>query len=93
MVPAELVKAFGLPTPSRTGFDGTGEYDFEDNNLDVFNLCDYRQTTYYYGMNREDEYYDKYASKAPHKRRKKWPSIEEFWKSTEPKEFRLSCQD
>lgn len=42
LVPALLVKTFGLPTRTRTGYDGTGEYDFEDNNLDVFNICDYR---------------------------------------------------
>jgi len=28
--PALLVRAFGMPTTTRTGFDGTGEYDFED---------------------------------------------------------------
>lgn len=44
LVPALLVKAFGFPDDSRTGYDGTGEYDFEDNNLDVFNICDYRKT-------------------------------------------------
>ena len=37
-------KKFGCPEDSRTGFDGTGEYDFEDNNLDVYNICDYRKT-------------------------------------------------
>jgi hypothetical protein len=40
--PAALVRAFGLPTLTRTGFDGTGEYDFEDHNLDVYNLYDFR---------------------------------------------------
>lgn len=40
--PALLVKAFGMPTETRTGFDGTGEFDFEDSNLDMFNLADYR---------------------------------------------------
>ncbi len=42
--PALLIKAFGMPEHSRTGFDGTGEYDFEDNNLDVFNIADYKKT-------------------------------------------------
>jgi hypothetical protein len=41
-VPADLVKTFGMPGISRTGYDGTGEYDFEDSNLDCFNLADYR---------------------------------------------------
>jgi hypothetical protein len=73
--PALLVKTFGMPTMTRTGFDGTGEYDFEDNNLDVFNIADYRKTDHYWGFNREDEYYEKYLNKPPHQRRKKWPSI------------------
>ena len=93
LVPAQLVKAFGMPFTSRTGFDGTGEYDFEDNNLDIFNIADYRQTQFFHGLNREDEYYEKYLSRPPLLRKKKWPSVEEFWSTTEPKEFRLSCQD
>jgi hypothetical protein len=42
LAPAILVKAFGQPHRSRTAYDGTGEYDFEDNNLDIFNIHDYR---------------------------------------------------
>ena len=56
--PALLVKAFGIPGTTRTGFDGTGEYDFEDNNLDCFNIADYRKTDFYWGLNREEEFYD-----------------------------------
>jgi hypothetical protein len=97
LVPSELVKAFGLPAPTETGFDGTGEYNFEDSNLDTFNIADYRQTDFYHGLNRPegDAYYnsDKNIRKPPHKRDRKWPTIEEFWESTDPKEFRLSCQD
>lgn len=33
----------------------------------------------------------KELKKPPHKRDKKWPTIEEFWTSDEPKEFRLHC--
>lgn len=73
--PALLVKAFGTPTMTRTGFDGTGEYDFEDNNLDIFNIADYRKTDFYWGINREEEYYDRYLHKAPNKRRRKWPTV------------------
>lgn len=58
LVPSLLIKAFGTPKPSRTGFFGSGEYDFEDNNLDLFNIYDYKQTTFYWGLNREDEYYE-----------------------------------
>jgi len=73
--PALLIKAFGMPTFSRTAFDGSGEFDFEDNNLDIFNIADYRKTDMYWGFNREDEFYDKYLNKAPHKRKRKWPSV------------------
>ena len=89
--PALLVRAFGLPSETKTGFEGTGEYDFEDTNLDCFNLADFKQTDFYWGLNREDEYYDKYITLPPHKRRRKWPTIEEFWTTMEPKEFKLTC--
>lgn len=29
----------------------------------------------------------------PHKRKRKWPSVEEFWSSMEPKEFKLHCNE
>lgn len=87
------MKAFGQPVTTRTGFDGTGEYDFEDNNLDVYNIHDYKQTDFYWGLNRDDEHYEKELKKPPHRRDKKWPSIKEFWETTEPREFRLHCQD
>ena len=91
--PALLVRAFGLPSHSRTGFDGTGEYDFEDANLDIFNVCDYKKTDFYHGFNREDEYYEKELRKPPHKRRRKYPSIREFWESMEPVEFKIYSGD
>lgn len=81
LVPSQLVKAFGMPTSTRTGFEGTGEYDFEDNNLDVFNIADYKKTDFYWGLNREDEYYEQDLGLPPHKRRRKWPTIKEFWES------------
>lgn len=93
LVPSLLKKAFGTPQLSRTGFFGSGEYDFEDNNLDAFNLYDYKQTTFYWGLNRDDEFYDRDLKLPPHKRRRKYPSIKEFWESTEPKEFKLICGD
>ena len=40
--PSTLVKAFGLPNISNMGFDVTGEYTFEDSNLDIYSLHDYR---------------------------------------------------
>jgi hypothetical protein len=73
--PALIVRAFGLPTQSRMGFTGTGEYDFEDVNFDVYNICDYKQTDFYHGLNREDQYYEKELSKRPHLRKRKWPTV------------------
>lgn len=97
LIPADLVKAFGSPTPTETGFDGTGEYHFEDNNLDVYNIADYKKTDFYWGLERPegDAYYEskKNLAKPPHKRERRWPTVEEFWTSTEPQEFRMSCQD
>lgn len=42
--PALLTKAFGTPDSSTTGFTGTGYYDFEDSNLDLYRILDYKQT-------------------------------------------------
>lgn len=79
LVPALLVKAFGLPAPTETGFEGSGEYNFEDNNLDVFNIADYKQTDFYWGLNRPegDAYYhsEKNLKKPIHRRSKPWPTI------------------
>jgi hypothetical protein len=97
LIPALLVKAFGLPQPTETGFEGSGEYNFEDNNLDVFNIADYKQTDFYWGLNRPEgeAYYnsEKNLKKPIHRRSKPWPTVQEFWECTEPKEFKLSCQD
>jgi len=95
IAPASLVRAFGHPAPTEIFYDGTGEYNFEDSNLDLFCLYDYRQTDFYYGINREDSYYEtKRNLKRPlHKRKMKRPTIQEFWESEEPKEFKLSCDD
>lgn len=40
--PAALVKAFGLPNKANLGFPVSGEYNFEDSNLDIFKLHDYK---------------------------------------------------
>jgi len=74
-----LVKAFGMPSQTEIGFEGTGEYSFEDNNLDVYNIIDYKQTDFYLGLNRPEgeEYYnsEKNLKKPPHRRSKPWPTI------------------
>lgn len=89
--PALLKKAFGFPDKSDIGFAGSGQYDFEDTNLDLFKIHDYKKTDMYHGLNREDEYYytEKNLRKPEKRRKKKWPSIEEFWNCEEPMQFRL----
>ena len=58
VAPSLLVKVFGMPAPTQIFVEGTGEYNFEDNNLDTYCLMDYRQTDFYHGLNREDEFYE-----------------------------------
>ena len=93
--PALLKRAFGTPDATATGFTGTGNYEFEDSNLDLYRIHDYKQTDFYHGFNREDEAYysEKNMKKPEHKRRRKWPTIEEFWACEEPKPFRLIASD
>lgn len=95
LAPADLVKVFGSPCESRTPYTGTGEYNFEDNNLDAYTIFDYKKTVLYHGLNREDEYYNKPNNlrKPFHKRKRKWPFVTEFWASTELHEFRFVCDD
>ena len=59
LVPSDLWKVFGEPEEPQMGAEMSGEYVFEDNNLDMFHLFDYKQTDTYHGLNREDEYYTK----------------------------------
>ena len=95
LVPAHLVKVFGSPADANDFQTGTGEYHFEDNNLDAFTLFDYKQTDLYYGLNREDEYYERPANlrRPLHARKRKRPTVEEFWASDKVFEFRLVCDD
>lgn len=55
----------------------TGEFNFEDNNLDNYALFDHKETDLYHGLNREDEYYNtpENMKKAPHKRKRKYPNV------------------
>lgn len=63
--------------------------------MDCFTIFDYKQTTLYHGLNREPEFYDTQHNlrKPLHKRKRMWPTVEEFWKSEEVKPFRLICDD
>ena len=93
--PADLWKVFGQPDMADLGAEATGEYMFEDNNLDMYYLFDYKQTDIYHGLNREDEYYQspKNLRKPFHQRKRKWPSTSEFWESSEPALFKLIADD
>ena len=84
-----------MPETSQIMHAGTGEYWFEDTNLDCYSLFDYKQTELYHGLNREDEWYEsrKNLAKPEWRRKKKMPSIKEFWDSWDLKEFRLVCDD
>jgi len=59
------------------GIVGTGEFNFEDNNLDCFKLYDYKQTDLFHGLNREEEFYlqPRNLRKASHKRKRMWPTV------------------
>jgi hypothetical protein len=60
-----------MPDMTEIFFHGSGQYNFEDNNLDMFCLFDYKQTDLYHGHNREDEFYETASNlkKQMHKRR------------------------
>ena len=92
IAPADLIQLFGYPEIPELHTHVTGMYSFEDNNLDVFSLFDFKATQAYWGMNREDEYYDnaKNLRKPLHKRKMRRPTVEEFWTSTEPYKFRIA---
>ena len=93
--PSLLRKAFGIPDQPGYAVVSTGEYNFEDNNLDCYKLFDYKQTDFYHGINREDDYYTsaKNLRKPFHKRKRKMPTVEQFWNSEESFEFRLTADE
>jgi hypothetical protein len=95
IAPALLKRAFGFPDKTQIAFAGTGNYDFEDANLDLFRIHDYKQTDFYHGFNREEGFYlsEKNLKKPERKRQKKWPTIKEFWECEEPKPFRLLASE
>lgn len=77
VAPADLVKAFGTPCEASVFDTATGEYNFEDNNLDCYAIFDHKETDVYHGMNKEDSYYTNPENmrKAPHKRKRKYPNV------------------
>jgi hypothetical protein len=88
--PAKLIKRFYMPN-DYVNSDISGCYYFEDNNLDVFMLYEYRSTTMSYGENFPDELLQKQEELRIYPRRRyvKLPSRKEFWSSEEPRDFRI----
>lgn len=87
--PKNLINAFGLPYNAICD-ECTGSYYFEDENLDVYLIIDWKQTQSFWGYNYNDEFYAEQAERVhPNVQERKWPSYEEFWEITEPKEFRI----
>lgn len=95
IAPADLVKLFGMPDASEIFMEGSGQYTFEDNNLDMFCIFDYKQTDMYHGPNRDDDFYttEKNLKKGLHSRKQKYPTIEEFWTSKELQPLKLAIDD
>ena len=73
----------------------TGHYDFEDTNLDLYRIFDYKQTEFYHGLPREESFYNTAANiSRPEKKRKRvWPTVEDFWNLETPIKFRVLCND
>lgn len=77
VAPADLIKAFGRPCESTNFNTTTGEFNFEDNNLDCYSLFDHKQTDLYHGLDREDSFYEtpKNLKRPPIHRKRKYPSV------------------
>eukprot|EP01017_Pseudomicrothorax_dubius_P045884 TRINITY_DN8011_c0_g1_i5.p1 TRINITY_DN8011_c0_g1~~TRINITY_DN8011_c0_g1_i5.p1 ORF type:complete len:299 (+),score=71.93 TRINITY_DN8011_c0_g1_i5:75-971(+) len=89
--PALVIKVFGRGNDPSRNRHATMEWDFEDDNLDVFLLYDYKATTRHWGPNLADYPYDNQSHIQPRKRRSRHPTYEEFWASNELHEFRFDC--
>lgn len=64
---------------------------FEDDLLDVYLVAEVENTLHSHGVNHEDEYYEKQKKMHPHLRKKKYPTVEEFWSSKENARFKMWC--
>jgi hypothetical protein len=93
LAPKYLQKVFGKGKDPTKNAASTLEYDFEDNNLDLFILYDFAATTQHWGPNRVDYDYNNQENIHPRKRVKQWPTPEEFWNSEEEHLFRLNCSE
>ena len=87
LTPAQLIHWFGDPLWNSNPYCW-GEYTFEDNNLDIFLLCDPHSTTYSRGINKDDEYYaEQRKTLRKNHREPKYPNPVEFWTNDIPRTF------
>lgn len=89
LTPTELIHCFGTPLWYPRP-QCSGEYVFEDNNLDIFMIAEPHSTTFSRGDNKADEYYEEQLKRLKkHKREPRYPTPEQFWASDTPKTFFL----
>lgn len=71
----------------------SGIFDFEDSNLDLYRVFDYKKTDLYHGLPREESFYTTESNMRRHEKTRKrvWPTQEEFWELQTPVEFRVIC--
>lgn len=82
---------FGWGIPSyRNGNRSTYQYDFEDTDLSLFLVYDFKATTNYWGNNKPNFDYQNQALTNPRNRINKYPTVEEFWNSEELHQFRIN---
>ncbi|KRX05264.1 hypothetical protein PPERSA_00565 [Pseudocohnilembus persalinus] len=92
IAPKIFKKVFGEGMPaSKNENRSTREYDFEDNNGDYFLVYDWKATTEWHGNNQEGYDYENQDHIYPKDRKIRYPTVEEFWESNEPFQFRVNC--
>lgn len=88
--PKAVQHIFGVGhSPDCNGKHSTREYYFEDSNLDLFALYDFKSTTDFWGENDPNRKPQDHL--APKRRKLDYPTPEEFWASDEPHPFRVNC--
>lgn len=88
--PDKLIKQFSFPGDSLEQ-DNTGHYFFQDMDLNIYLLYDFKQTTMTYGENESDDYYQQQIDKQINPRFHLHKSLtpKEFWNTNEEREFRV----
>ena len=88
--PRKLKEKFSLPDKSINQHN-TGHYYFQDNDLNVYLLFDYKQTTMTYGENLSDDLLKSQTEKEINPKYHILKSLtkEEFWNSDEERSFKI----